>query len=221
MYRLSSVSQLCLTLWPHRLQHARLPCPLPIPRVYSNSRPLSQWCHPTITSAVVPFSRLPSFPASGSFPLIPPRAARILDKMWIRAQPSSTQNHLVVSQLTQSTSHWWWLLRPNLAQPSYYLSDLLPYYSSFTALATQSALPIEPTKHSATPRPLPYSAGPFVRTTYSLHPSVLRPTFLSSQLFAHVLLTKQDLPSYPTYNVTYIQSGLLLCSIFLLVLITL
>ena len=53
---------------PHGLQHARPPCPSPTPRVYSNSCPLSQSCHPTISSSVVPFSfRLPSFPASGSF----------------------------------------------------------------------------------------------------------------------------------------------------------
>ena len=58
------------SLWPHGLQHARPPCPSPTPRVYSNSCPLSQWCHPTISSSVVPFSScLQSFPASGSFPL--------------------------------------------------------------------------------------------------------------------------------------------------------
>ena len=56
--------------WPHGLQHARLPCPSPSPRVYSNSCPLSRWCHPIISSSVVPFSsRLQSFPASGSFPM--------------------------------------------------------------------------------------------------------------------------------------------------------
>ena len=56
------------SLRPHGLQHTRLPCPSPTPRVYSNSCPLSQWCHPTISSSVVPFScRLQSFPASGSF----------------------------------------------------------------------------------------------------------------------------------------------------------
>ena len=55
-------------LWPHGLQHARLPCPLPTPRVYSNSCPSSRWCHPTISFSVVPFSSCPqSFPASGSF----------------------------------------------------------------------------------------------------------------------------------------------------------
>ena len=57
-------------LWPHGLQQARLPCPLPSPGVCSNSCPLSQWCHPTFSSSVVPFSScLQSFPASGSFPM--------------------------------------------------------------------------------------------------------------------------------------------------------
>ena len=55
------------SLWPHGLQHARPPCPSPTPEVYSNSCPLSHWCHPTTSSSVVPFSRLQSFSASGSF----------------------------------------------------------------------------------------------------------------------------------------------------------
>ena len=57
------------SLWLHGLQHTRIPCPSPTPRVYANSCPLSQWCHPTISSSVVPFSRLQSFPATGSFPV--------------------------------------------------------------------------------------------------------------------------------------------------------
>ena len=53
------------SLWPHGLQHARPPCPSPIPRVYSNSCPPSQWCHPTISSSVFHFSScLESFPVS-------------------------------------------------------------------------------------------------------------------------------------------------------------
>ena len=53
---------------PHILQHARPPCPAPTPRVYSDSCPLSRWCHPTISSSVISFSScLQSFPASGSF----------------------------------------------------------------------------------------------------------------------------------------------------------
>ena len=55
-------------LWPHGLQHARPPCPSPTPGVYSKSCPLSQWCHPTISSSVIPFfSCLQSFPASETF----------------------------------------------------------------------------------------------------------------------------------------------------------
>ena len=58
------------SLWPHGLQHARPPCPSPTPGVYPNSCPLRWWCHPTISSSVVPFSsRLPSYPASRSFPM--------------------------------------------------------------------------------------------------------------------------------------------------------
>ena len=63
-----SVTHSCLTLGPHGLQHARLPCPSQSPGVCSNSCLLSQWCHPTISSSVVPFcSCIQSFPASGSF----------------------------------------------------------------------------------------------------------------------------------------------------------
>ena len=57
------------SFWPHGLQHARLPCPSPTPGACSNSYPLSQWHHPTISSFVFPFSHLQSFPASGSFPM--------------------------------------------------------------------------------------------------------------------------------------------------------
>ena len=56
------------SLRPHGLQHARIPCPSPTPQAYSNSCPLSWWCHPIISSSVIPFSaHLQSFPALGSF----------------------------------------------------------------------------------------------------------------------------------------------------------
>ena len=65
-----SCSVMSDSLRPHGLQHTRPPCPSPIPGVYLNSCPLNQWCHPTISSSVVPFSSwLQSFPASGSFPM--------------------------------------------------------------------------------------------------------------------------------------------------------
>ena len=58
------------SLGPHGMQHVRLPCPSSTPGVYSNWCPLSWWCHPTISSSVVPFSSLlQSFPASGPFPI--------------------------------------------------------------------------------------------------------------------------------------------------------
>ena len=72
VFQLSSVqfsrSVMSSSLQPHGLQNARPPCPSPTPRVYSNSWPLSRWCHPIISSSVIPFSsHLQSFPASGSF----------------------------------------------------------------------------------------------------------------------------------------------------------
>ena len=72
LFSVSSVQFSCSvvsdSLQPHGLQYARLPCPSPAPKVYSNSCPLTRWCHLTISSSVIPFSsRLQSFPASGSF----------------------------------------------------------------------------------------------------------------------------------------------------------
>ena len=65
-----SCSAMFNCLWPHGLQHSRLPCPSPTPGTYSNSCLSSQWCHPTNSSSVVPFSScLQSFPPSGSLPM--------------------------------------------------------------------------------------------------------------------------------------------------------
>ena len=70
IFQFSSVAQSCPTLWPRGLQHARLPCPSPTPRACANSCPSSRWCHPSISSSVIPFSFcLPSFPVSRSFPM--------------------------------------------------------------------------------------------------------------------------------------------------------
>ena len=70
LVQFSSVAQSCPTLRPQGLQHARPPCPSLTPGVYSNSCPSSRWCHPTISSSVIPFSSHPqSFPASGSLPM--------------------------------------------------------------------------------------------------------------------------------------------------------
>ena len=101
------------SVWPHGLQHARLPCPSPSPRVCSNSCPLSRWCHPTISSSVVPFSCCPqSFPASVSFPMSrlniskywigfsPPKTTALIRQFSSTAQlPSSSQNPDLSSSL--------------------------------------------------------------------------------------------------------------------------
>ena len=63
-----SCSVMSDSLWPHGLQHARPPCPTPAPGLYTNSCPSSWWCHPAISSSVIPYSYLQSFPA-GSFPV--------------------------------------------------------------------------------------------------------------------------------------------------------
>ena len=71
------------SLQPHESQHTRPPCPLPTPRVYSNSCPSSRWCHPAISSSVVPFSSCPqSLPASGSFPMSQLFTWTTLHYMW-------------------------------------------------------------------------------------------------------------------------------------------
>ena len=65
-----SRSDMSDSLRPHELQHARPPCPSPTPRVHSDSRPSSRWCHSAISSSIVPFSSFPqSLPASDSFPM--------------------------------------------------------------------------------------------------------------------------------------------------------
>ena len=79
------------SLRSHGLQHARPPCPSPTPRGYSNSCPLSRWCHPTLSFSVVPFSYcLPSFPASGSFKWVSSlhQVAKVLA---LQLQPQSFQ----------------------------------------------------------------------------------------------------------------------------------
>ena len=65
-----SCSVVSNSLWPYESQHARPPCPSPTPGVYTNPCPSSRWCHPAISSSVIPFFSCPqSFPALGSFPM--------------------------------------------------------------------------------------------------------------------------------------------------------
>ena len=96
------------SLWPHESQHSRSPSTSPTPRVHSNSRPSSGWCHPAISSSVVPFSScLQSFPASGSFPM---------SVLWIRwpkywSSSSSSSNEysgLISFRMASTNPKWTW-----------------------------------------------------------------------------------------------------------------
>ena len=76
----------CPTLWPHELQHARLPCPSPSPWICSNSCPLSQWCHPIISSSIAPLLLLPSvFPSIRAF-----SSESVLRIMWPKCWASNS-----------------------------------------------------------------------------------------------------------------------------------
>ena len=91
-------------LWPHGLQHARLPCPSPCPRACSNSCPLTWWCHSNISSSVIPFSSyLQSFPLSGSFPTYGCESWTIKKaKCWSVGEDSSESLGLQGGQISQS-----------------------------------------------------------------------------------------------------------------------
>ena len=99
------------SLRPHGLQQTRLPSPSPTPGVYSNSCPLSQWCHPTISSFVVPFSsRLQSLPASGSFPMSQLLVSGGQSKTYLYCFPKGVLGmktmELVVGGWPRGSLHW-------------------------------------------------------------------------------------------------------------------
>ena len=100
------------SLWPHEPQHARAPCPSPIPRVYSNSCLLSQWCHPTISSSVVPFSCL-GFP-NGSEVKNPPAMQETWFDPWVlkiawrrRCNPLQYSWASLAGQLVKNLAAMW------------------------------------------------------------------------------------------------------------------
>ena len=130
LYLASSVQFSCSVmsdfLWPHGPQHARPPCSSPTPGVYSNPRPLSQWCHPTLSSSVIPFSSCrQSFPASGSFPIRWP-------KYWSFSFSISPSNEY--SGLISFTIDWFDFLAVQGT-----LKSLLQHHSSKAAILRCSA----------------------------------------------------------------------------------
>ena len=120
------------SLRPHRLQHARLPCPSLTPGAYSNSCPSCRWCHPTISSSVIPFSaHLQSFPASGSFQM----------SRFFASDGQSIGISASASVLPMNTQDWFpfrmdWLY---LREVQGTLKSLLQHHSSKTSVHRCSA----------------------------------------------------------------------------------
>ena len=139
-HQFSSV-QPCPTLCdPHGLQHARPPCPSPTPGVHSDSRPSSQWCHPAISSSVIPFSScLQSFPASGSFQTSQPLCIR-WPKYWSFSFTISPSNEYSV--LISFRRDWLGLLAVQGT-----LKSLLQHHSSKASILQCSAFFIAQLSH--------------------------------------------------------------------------
>ena len=107
------------SLRPHGLQHSRLPCPSPTPRAYSNSCPSSQWCHPTISSSVIPFfSHLQSFSASVQFSSVSQSSLTLCSPM--DCSTPGLPVHHQLPEFTQTHAHW----VSDAIQPSHPLSSL-------------------------------------------------------------------------------------------------
>ena len=132
------------SLRPHGQQHARLPCPSPTPRAYSNSCPLSQWCHPTVSSSVDPFSsRLQSFPwALGSFSM----------SQFFESDSQSIGVSASASVLPMNVQNWFplgwtgWIQSKGLAVQGT-LKSLLQHHSSKASILQHSAFFIVPLSH--------------------------------------------------------------------------
>ena len=116
------------SIQPHGLQHARPPCPSPSPGACSNSCPSSQWCYPTISSSVIPFSScLQSFPASGSFPMS--QYFTSCGQSSLSISPSNEYSGLISSRIE-------WL---DLLTVQETLKSLLQYHSSKASILLHSA----------------------------------------------------------------------------------
>ena len=126
-----SCSVMSDSLRPHELQHTRTPCPSPTPGVYSNSCLSSRWCHPAISSSVVPFYSCPqSLPASGSFPM-----SQLL--AWGAQSIGVSASASVFPMNTQDWSPLGWTGWISLQSKG--LSSLLQHHSSKTSIPQCSA----------------------------------------------------------------------------------
>ena len=121
------------SLWSHELQHARPPCPSPTPGVHSDSHPSSQWCHPAISSSVVPFSSCPqSLPASESFPM----------SQFFAWGGQSTGVSALTSFLPKKSQGW---------SPSEWTGWTSLQSKGYMPINTQSHICLQNTEHSTSP----------------------------------------------------------------------
>ena len=133
-----SVAQLCPILWDPRLLHARPPCPSAIPGVYPNSCPLIQWCHPTISSSVIPFSsHLQSFPESGSFQM----------SQLFASGGQNIGSSALASVLPMNTQDWFPLGWPGWIALQGTLKSLLQHQTSKASILLHSAFLIIQLSH--------------------------------------------------------------------------
>ena len=139
---LFSCSVVSDSLQPHGLQNTRLPSPSPSPRACSNSCPLSQWCYPTLTSSVIPFSSsLLSFPASGSFPMSPFFALggqSIGASVLASVLPVNIQGWfpLRLTSLISLQSKGLWIVFSNATVQKHWFFDTQPYLQSNSHIYT-------------------------------------------------------------------------------------
>ena len=134
-----SRSVLSDSLWPHEPQHAQPPCPSPTSGVYPNSCPLSRWCHPTISSSVIPFSSWhQSFPKSGSFPM-----SQLFPSGGQSIGVSASTSVLPIN--TQDWSPLGWT--SSISSQSKTLKSLLQHHSSKTSILQHSAFFIVQLSH--------------------------------------------------------------------------
>ena len=185
-----SCSVMSNSLKPHGLQHTRLPCPSPTLKACSNSCPLSWWCHPTISSSVIPFSScLQSFPASGSFPmsqLFTSGGSSIGVSASESALPMNIQDYFLYNWLTWSS-----------CSPRN-LKSLLQHHSSKASVLQYSAVFIVQLWHSymTTGKTITLTGWTFVGKVMSLLFNMLSRlviTFLSRS--KHLLISWLQSPS--------------------------
>ena len=154
-------------LWPHGLQHLRLPCPSLSPGVCSNSCPLSWWCHPTISSSVIPFSSCSqSFPASGSFPV-----SQLFASGGLSIEVSASTSVLPMN--TQDCSSLGWT-RWIFLQSKGTLKSLLQHHSSKASILRLSAFFIVQLLH------------PYMTTEKTI--ALTRQTFVGKVVYSNIQL---------------------------------